>query len=138
MDSVTPGTATRVPSASGTRTASACAPAVPRSGSFQKPPLTHEVCSPARQNSQTPQEIANGAITKSPGVTVVTSAPTSSTTPISSCPIELPSAEVGAEWYGCRSLPQTQARVTRTSASVGCWSFGSGAVITRTSPAPYR
>ena len=56
-------------------------------GSFQNPPLTHEVCSPARQNSHTPQEIANGAITKSPGATVVTSGPTSSTTPMNSWPI---------------------------------------------------
>ena len=40
-------------------------------------------------------------------------------------------------WYGCRSLPQTQVRTTRTTASVGCCSAGSGTFSTRTSPAPY-
>ena len=39
--------------------------------------------------------------------------------------------------YGHRSLPQMQARVTRTSASVGSTIRGVGNVSTRTSPAPY-
>jgi hypothetical protein len=38
--------------------------------------------------------------------------------------------------YGQRSLPQMQARVTRTSASVGSMSRASGTVSIRTSPAP--
>ena len=38
--------------------------------------------------------------------------------------------------YGHRSLPQMHDRSTRTSASVGSRSIGSGTVSTRTSPAP--
>ena len=41
------------------------------------------------------------------------------------------------DWYGQRSLPQMQARVTLTRASVGSISRASGTVSTRTSPAPY-
>src|SRR5215213_6786472 len=41
------------------------------------------------------------------------------------------------EWYGWRSLPQTEARTTRTTASVGACTVGSGSFSTRTSPAPY-
>src|SRR5256886_1983132 len=39
--------------------------------------------------------------------------------------------------YGQRSLPQMQARVTRTSASVGSTIVASGTFSTRTSPARY-
>src|SRR5207245_2488685 len=41
-------------------------------------------------------------------------------------------------WYGQRSLPQMQARVTATSASVGSIRRASGTFSMRTSPAPYR
>ena len=95
-----PGTLTRVPSARGTRAASAWQPAVPRLASFQNPPLTQEVCRPARQNSHTPQEMANGAMTKSPLARVLTSEPTSVTTPISSCPMVLPPGVVGGGVVG--------------------------------------
>src|SRR5438128_10730025 len=40
--------------------------------------------------------------------------------------------------YGQRSLPQMQARVTATSASVGSIRRASGTFSMRTSPAPYR
>ena len=43
----------------------------------------------------------------------------------------------GIEPYGHRSLPQMHACVTRTTASVGSCSDGSGTFSTRTSPAPY-
>ena len=78
------GSLTRVPSASGTRIASACAPS---SGcSSQKPACgwAQEVCSPSRQNSQLPSEMANGDTTRSPRATVVTSGPVSSTMPMNS------------------------------------------------------
>jgi hypothetical protein len=45
------------------------------------------VCTPLRQCAQVPSLMENGATTKSPGLTVRTSAPTSSTTPTNSCPI---------------------------------------------------
>lgn len=39
-------------------------------------------------------------------------------------------------WYGCRSLPHTQARTIRTNASLGFSIMGSGPLITRISPTP--
>jgi hypothetical protein len=47
-----------------------------------------------------------------------------------------PCSVAGIDPYGHRSLPQTQERTTRTTASVGFWIFGSGTFSTRTSPAP--
>ena len=69
---------------------------------------------PRWQKSQVPSDQANGATTRSPGFTVRTSAPTASTTPMNSWPIRRP-VSLGSIWlYGQRSLPQMQARVTRT------------------------
>ena len=48
------GRTTSVPSARGTRTASPCPPSTPSRA--QKPPWTHEVCSPSWQMSQVPSE----------------------------------------------------------------------------------
>src|SRR6516164_184796 len=76
-------------------------------------------------------------ITKSPRLTVRTSAPTSSTTPIASCPITRPVSLRSIFWYGHKSLPQTHARVTRITASVDSTIFGSGTFSIRTSPALY-
>src|SRR4051812_46050256 len=56
---------------------------------------------------------------------------------MNSWPIGVPWSAAGIEWYGCRSLPQTQVRTTRTTASVGASIVGSGSCSTRTSPAPY-
>ena len=86
-ESAATGSLTRVPSASGTRAASAWPPS---SGSVSQKPASawvQEVCRPSRQNSQVPSEIANGATTRSPFLTVVTSEPVSSTMPMNSCPI---------------------------------------------------
>ena len=58
-----PGTATSVPSASGTRTASPWPPS-PFIG--KKPPLTQAVVMPCRQCGQVPSLKANGAMTRSP------------------------------------------------------------------------
>ena len=55
----------------------------------QKPPCRQEVCRPSRQKTQVPSDQANGATTRSPALTVRTSAPTSSTTPMNSWPIRL-------------------------------------------------
>ena len=66
---------------------------------------------------------------------LLTSAPTSSTTPIASWPIWRPVSPGFIDLYGQRSLPQIAARVTRTTASVGWTISGSGTFSTRTSPA---
>src|SRR4051812_36930813 len=129
------GSLTRVPSANGTRTASAWAPS---SGMpSQKAPCAQDVWRPSWQKSQVPSETANGLTTRSPLFTVVTSEPVSSTTPMNSCPIRAGSPADGIEPYGHRSLPQMQEAVTRTSASVGSLITESGTSSTRTSPAPY-
>jgi hypothetical protein len=56
---------------------------------------------------------------------------------MNSCPIRRPVSVCSIWLYGQRSLPQTAARVTRTSASVGSIRRASGTFSTRTSPAPY-
>src|SRR3954447_16021258 len=73
--------------------------------------------------------------TTSPRLTARTSAPTSSTTPMPSGPIDCPVSLRSIDQYGQRSLPQMQARVTRTSASVGSRMAASGTSSMRTSPA---
>ena len=123
-----------MPSACGTISSSAC---VADGAPSKKPPCTHEVVIPSRQKAQVPSDQANGTITVSPGLSVVTSAPTSWTTPMASWPIRRPSGVASRSWYGCRSEPHTQAYVTRTSASVGAEIVGSGTSSTRTSPALY-
>src|SRR6188472_3355622 len=129
------GSATSVPSASGTRTASPWPPS--SSVPPHQPPCRQDVCSPCAQNSQVPSDQANGATTRSPFFTVRTAAPTSSTTPMNSWPIRLPTSLAAIELYGQRSLPQIHARVTRTRASVDSTSRASGTVSTRTSCVPY-
>src|SRR5437588_2536705 len=75
--------------------------------------------------------------TTSPAFSVLTSAPTSSTTPMASCPTLRPLSLCSIVLYGQRSLPQMQAWVTLTRASVGSTRWASGTFSTRTSPAPY-
>ena len=53
----------------------------------KKPPFVHAVVIPCWQFGQVPSLNANGAITRSPRRRLVTSAPTSSTTPMNSWPI---------------------------------------------------
>src|SRR5215211_588991 len=86
----TSGVATRLPSASATRTYSPWPPStrMPSESSLpNQAPRSHDVWTPLRQCAQVPSLSANGEMTKSPGFTVRTSEPTSSTTPTSSCPI---------------------------------------------------
>ncbi len=64
----------------------------------QKPPCSQEVVSPSRQNWQVPSEKANGAMTRSPLATVVTSEPVSSTTPMNSWPIRAGPSAGSIEW----------------------------------------
>ena len=78
--------------------------------------------------------MANGDTTRSPRATVVTSGPVSSTMPMNSCPIRAGWSVGAMESYGHRSLPQMQAAVTRTSASVGSLTTESGTSSTRTLP----
>src|SRR3954469_21160091 len=124
-----------VPSANGMRSASACAPFMPRLPT--KPTWTHAVGSPSRQKSQVPSEIANGITTTWPFFTRWTPLPTASTTPIASWPMLWPFSVFGMSLYGQRSLPQMHARTTRIIASVAWTIDGSGTLSTRTSPAPY-
>jgi hypothetical protein len=79
----------------------------------------------------------NGMTTRSPGLMWVTSAPTSSTMPIGSCPRMSPgSMYIPRTSYRCRSDPQMAVEVIRTIASVGSWMTGSGTVSTDTLPVP--
>jgi hypothetical protein len=129
------GSGYRVPSANGIRSASAWAPSVPLLP--KKPTCTQAVGRPSWQNAQVPSENANGITTTSPFVILLTCDPTSSTTPMASCPIDCPVSERSIDSYGHRSLPQMQARVTRTTASVGSTIAASGTSSMRTSPAAY-
>src|SRR3954467_1364563 len=129
------GSAKSVPSAYGTRSASAWAPFIPLLP--KKPTWTQAVCRPSWQNAHVPSENANGMTTTSPRLMVRPSAPTSSTTPIASCPMDWPVSDGSIAPYGHRSLPQMQALVTRTTASVGSSILGSATSCTRTSPARY-
>ena len=129
------GSTTSVPSACGTRTASPWPPST--SSKPHRPPCRHALCSPSRQKTQVPSDHRNGETTRSPGLIVRTSVPTSSTTPMNSWPIRRPVSVGSIGLYGQRSLPQIAARVTRTSASVGSIRWASGTFSTRTSPAPY-
>src|SRR3954471_16445947 len=127
------GRTNSVPSAWGMRSASAWAPSM-------SPPLPkkltwmQEVGSPSWQKAQVPSDEANGITTRSPPFAVRTSGPTASTMPIASWPMRCPPG-AGPRLYGQRSLPQMQARVTRTTASVGWTIVASGTFSTRTSPA---
>src|ERR1700733_16251270 len=93
----------------GTTTYSAKAPA--RRKSPQETPITcrllHKLISPWRQNSHCPQYTVESNVTRSPGLNLLTPAPTAATIPAASCPmtiggIRLP--EVPS--YPCTSLPQ--------------------------------
>lgn len=81
-----PGTGTNVPDASGTRTASPWPPSmVPLP---KVAPCTQAIVAPWRQCGQVPSLTMNGAMTRSPTATPVTSDPTASTTPMNSWPID--------------------------------------------------
>src|SRR6185437_10517929 len=116
------------------RSASPCAPSCP--GSPNTPPSTQDVVSPDRQYSHVPSDQVKGEITRSPGRTVRTSAPTSVTTPRNSWPIRSPGCRCPYPRYAQRSVPHRAADTTRTTASVGSSTSGSGTCWIRMLPGP--
>ncbi len=76
-------------------------------------------------------------MTKSPTLRFVTSSPISSTTPMNSCPT-VPWFQSEMPRYHHRSDPQTQARTTRTTASVGSLMVGLGISSTAMLPLPLK
>src|SRR6266542_1868359 len=102
------GSTTSVPSACGTRKASPCPPST--SSRPYLPPCRHSLCRPSWQNTQVPSDHRNGETTTSPALTVRTSVPTASTTPMNSWPMRRPVSLCSIVLYGQRSLPQMAAR----------------------------
>src|SRR3712207_4574132 len=89
--------------------------------------------SPRAQYQHEPQKTLKGTITRSPTCRFCTDEPTSSTTPMNSCPNVCPIRVSGiSPWYRCRSEPQIAASVTRTIASFGCSIPGLSFSSTRT------
>src|SRR3954452_9214871 len=131
-----PGTLSSVPSACGTRTNSAWPPSsVPPPP--KKPPWMQAVWKPAWQFWQVPSLNENGEMTKSPTLRSLTSSPISSTTPMNSCPT-VPWFQSEMPRYHHRSDPQTQARTTRRTASVGSETVGLGMSSTTMLPVPLK
>ena len=88
---------------------------------------------------QFPHAMVKGTTTRSPGETVDTPRPTSTTSPMNSWPRMSPAAIDGMKpSYRCRSDPQMAVEVTRTMASRGLRILGSGTCSTRTSCVPYQ
>jgi len=128
----TPGVATRVPSASGTRRSSDWAPVAAPGWR-----CTQWLWYPARQISQVLSEAKKDPTTKSPTLMSRTADPTSSTTPTYSWPIGVGRVTASAPRQGHRSEPQMQEAVTRRIASVGSMIVGASRSTTRTSPGAY-
>ena len=82
---------------------------------------------PCRQKKHSPQNISTFTVTLSPGLTEVTSWPTSSTTPTISCPTVIPGTARGTlPCLMCKSLVQMLPNVTRTMASRPSCNSGRG------------
>src|SRR4029450_2881336 len=138
-------------SANGTRAYSACPPAKPPVRC--EDPNAHDPDCPSpfsasaalgfefshndqlscRHCQHSPQAIVNGTTTRSPTFSVLTLAPTSTTSPMNSCPRTSPFF-IG--WtnplYRCRSEPQIAVEVMRTIASDWFRICGSGTSCTST------
>src|ERR1044072_8895442 len=85
------------------------------------------------QKKQLPHEIGNGTTTRSPLLRLVTAEPTSTTSPMNSCPSTSPRIMPGTKpSYRCTSEPQIAALVTFTIASRGFKMRGSGTSSTPT------
>src|SRR3954447_2110612 len=101
--------------------------------------FSHNENKPSSQKLQFPQEMGNGTTTRSPLFRFFTALPTSTTSPINSCPRMSPCSIVGMyPSYKCRSDPQMAVEVIRTMASRGFKISGSGTRSTRTSFLPYQ
>ena len=92
---------------------------------------------PFKQCGQDMSLKMKGAITRSPTARSSTSAPTASTVPMNSWPMEPTVWDDTPRQYQ-RSEPQTQASTTRTMASVGSWMVGSGRSATSIEPGPLK
>ena len=124
-------------SACGTRTYSACMPSIrqpiaqPPSGRVQL------LTAPRRQKKHSPQKVSTLIETRSPGLTLRTFLPTDSTMPTASCPTVMPGTARGTNpCIMCRSLVQTLASVTRTTASPSSTVCGRGFSSKRKSSFP--
>src|SRR5215203_1613627 len=94
---------------------------------------TEYIC--AWQALQNPQAIGKGTTTRSPALSVVTAPPTSTTSPMNSCPSTSPLFSVGTKPpYRCRSEPQIAVEVILTMASRSFKIVGSGTSWTWTLP----
>src|SRR5271155_2142887 len=93
----------------------------------------HTLDWPLRQYSQVPSPWLNGTTTRWPFLKLRTSLPTSSTTPVNSCPRTAPGCadrpiQVQSPDHACQSDLQMPLASTRTIALVGAHS-GSGTVL---------
>src|SRR5919109_1866636 len=87
--------------------------------------------SPCWQCQQWPHAIGKGTTTRSPTCKFFTPLPTSTTSPMNSCPRMSPFSMVGTKpLYRCRSEPQIAVEVIRTMASPEFRIFGSGTPCT--------
>ena len=114
-------------SAWGTLTCSACPPSIlhpkahPPFGSVQL------LTCPCLQKKHSPQKVSTFTVTRSPGLTVRTLAPVSSTMPTISCPTVTPLTARGTlPCLMCKSLVQILPSVTRTMASSSSCKVGLG------------
>ncbi len=102
-----------------------------------QPPVVQCEYMPLRHGSQRPQALMQEISTWSPGLKLVTAAPTDSITPTPSCPRMVPGLQVGTSPLRmCRSVPQIVVRVMRTIASPGMASAGLGRSSTFLRPGP--
>src|SRR6266481_5718986 len=125
------GVATKVPSASGTRSTGACAP--PTSSRCWQ-----DDWYPISQLGQVLSEAKNEPMTNWPGLTDLTALPTSSTMPQYSWPIGVGWAIGWIPRYGHRSDPHTHVAEILMMASVGLMILGTSRSSKRTSRGPYR
>ena len=110
-------------------TNSACSSETPSGQPNAQPPFgsVQLFTQPWRQKKHSPQNVSTLTLTRSPGRTDVTAAPTASTTPTISCPTVMPGTARGTEpCLMCRSLVQMELSVTRTMASRGSAITGAG------------
>src|SRR5215211_1206585 len=91
------------------------------------------------QKKHLPHEMGKETTTRSPTFRSCTSGPTSTTSPMNSCPTMSPACIVGMKpLYRWRSEPQMAVEVIFTIASRLLRIFGSGTCSTRTSFLPYQ
>src|SRR3954471_573135 len=101
--------------------------------------LSQQDVSPFWQNQQLPHAIVNGTTTRIPFLIRLTSDPTSTTSPMNSCPRMSPGLSAGMNLpYRCKSDPQMQVVVVLMMTSLALRIWGSGTRSTRTSCLPHQ